>query len=69
MIFVKRCKICGTKVECLTIFSMANTRYCSACKKVRVIANRKNYYINARDVLKQRRKERYQKQKLLLKQI
>ncbi len=69
MIFVRRCKICKTKIECATIFSMSNTRYCSKCKKERAVINRKNYYIRARDVLKIRRRERYQKQKVLLKEI
>ena len=65
MIFVKKCRICGVKVVCPTIFSRSNTRYCSECKKVRAVINRKNYYIRASDILKQRRKERYQKQKVI----
>ncbi len=63
MIFLKICKRCGTKIECLTLSARANTKYCSDCKSKSLIVNRANYYQKAKDILKKKRNERYKKEK------
>ena len=69
MICIRTCTRCGTKIQCPTFESWKNRRFCDNCKSKRVKDYRDGYYSKMRDVLKRKRIERYQKEKLQEKEI
>lgn len=69
MICIRKCKRCGTKIQCVSFESWKNRRFCDSCKSQRVKDYRVGYYSKMKNVLKQKRVERYQKEKELEKEI